>query len=206
MVCGSRQVSTYEMWRRKQIKIDARRMHRTKILVKKLEKWERRHLGGHDLVRRMDRQGEVMIWCRKCSGYARQRMGPKLMNCCKPEPMGIQEYGKMLKGIQVLEDGRVLAKEAGSWRVEGQKRRMTRKEYQRPLNKFEMEGFMVQQGLWNLAREETLGDRGALPTEEGHVIREYRAMHEEQGKKRKTKKGAKRGEKKRRKNRTKRKC
>ena len=29
---------------------------------------------GHDLVRRMDRQGEVLIWCRKFSGYARQRI------------------------------------------------------------------------------------------------------------------------------------
>ena len=25
------------------------------------------------------------MWCRKCSGYARQRMGPKLLNCCRPE-------------------------------------------------------------------------------------------------------------------------
>ena len=47
----------------------------------------RRHLGGHDLVRRMDRQGEVLIWCRKCSGYARQRMGPKLTNFCRLEQM-----------------------------------------------------------------------------------------------------------------------
>ena len=61
-------------------------------------------------------------------------MGPKLMNCCKPERVGTKEHGKMLKRIQVLEDGRV---------SEGQKR----KEYQRLLNKFEMEGFMAQKGL-----------------------------------------------------------
>ena len=24
-------------------------------------------------------------------------MGPKLMNCCKPEQVGTNEYGKMLK-------------------------------------------------------------------------------------------------------------
>ena len=54
------------------------------------------------MVRRMDRQGEVLIWCRKCSGYARQRMGPKLMNCCKPDQMGTQGYGNMLKRIQTL--------------------------------------------------------------------------------------------------------
>ena len=54
----------------------------------------------------MDRQGEVLIWCRKCSVYARQRMGPKLKNCCKPEQVGTKEYGKRLNRIQVLEDGR----------------------------------------------------------------------------------------------------
>ena len=61
-----------------------------KFLSQILEKWRRRHLGGHDLVGRMDRQGEVLIWCRKCSGYAKQRMGPKMMNCCKQEQLGTQ--------------------------------------------------------------------------------------------------------------------
>ena len=69
-------------------------------------------------------------------------MEPELMNCCKPEPTGAQGYGKMLNRIQVLEDGRVSAKEANIWRIEGQKRRITRKEYQRLVNKFEMEGFL----------------------------------------------------------------
>ena len=31
-------------------------------------------MGGHDMLRKVDRQGDVLIWCRKCSGYARQRM------------------------------------------------------------------------------------------------------------------------------------
>ena len=62
------------------------------------------------MVRRMDRQGEVLIWCRQCSGYARQRMGPKLMKCCKLEQVGTKEHGKMLKRIQVLEDGRIPAR------------------------------------------------------------------------------------------------
>ena len=87
-------------------------MHRAKVPVKILGKWRKRQLGGHDLVRRMDRQGEVLIWRRKCSGYARQRVGPKPMNCCKPEQVGTKEYGKMLKQIPILKDGRVPAKEA----------------------------------------------------------------------------------------------
>ena len=85
-------------------------------------------------------------------------MGPKLVNCCKREQVGTNEYGKMLKRILFLEDGWVPTKEARSWRTEGQKRRITRKEYQRLLDKFEMEGFMSQQGLWNLVREKVLQD------------------------------------------------
>ena len=54
-------------------------------------------------------------------------MGPMVMNCCPPEQVGTKEYGKMLKRIQVFEDGRVPAKEARSWRIEGQKRRITEK-------------------------------------------------------------------------------
>ena len=68
-----------------------------KFLSQSSGKWRRRHLGGHDLVRRLDRQGEVSIWCRKCSGYARQRMGPKLVTCCRPEQIGTKEFGKMMK-------------------------------------------------------------------------------------------------------------
>ena len=45
-------------------------------------------------------------------GCARQRMGPKLMNCSKLEQVGTKEHGKMLKRIQILEDGRVPAKRA----------------------------------------------------------------------------------------------
>ena len=36
-----------------------------------------------------------------------------------------------------------------------------------------------QKGFWNLASEKRLQDRGALPREEGDVIRECNAMHEE---------------------------
>ena len=57
-------------------------------------------------------------------------------------------------------------------------RRITRKEYQRLLNNFEVEGFMTKT-LWNLAREKIIRERGALPKEEGDAVRECKAMHEE---------------------------
>ena len=149
-----------------------------KLLSQSSGKWRRRHLGGHDLVRRMDRQGEVSIWCSKCSGYARQRMGPKLVTCCRPEQMGTKEFGKMMKN-PTLEEGRVPAKEVKNWRIEGEKKRIASKEFQRLLNNFEMEGLTAQKGLWNLAKEKLMNERGELPSEEGDVVREFKAMHEE---------------------------
>ena len=72
---------------------------------------------------------------------------PKLVTCCSPEQMGTKESGKLLEIIQTLEEGRVPAKETKTWRIEGEKRIITRKEYKRLLNNFEMEGFMAQKGL-----------------------------------------------------------
>ena len=42
--------------------------------------------------------------------------------CCRPEQMGTKEFAKMLKRIQTLEDGRVPAKEAKHWKLEGQRK------------------------------------------------------------------------------------
>ena len=78
----------------------------------------------------------------------------------------------MMKRIQTLEDVRVPAKEATNGRIEGQKRRITRKEYQRLVNKFEMEGFMAQKGLWIFAKGKILRERGELPKAEGDAVRE----------------------------------
>ena len=99
-------------------------------------------------------------------------MGPKVMNCCRQEQMGIKEFGKMLKRIQTLEEGRVPAKEVPNWRIVGGKKRIARKEYQSIFNKFEMEGSMAQKGLWNLAKETIMKERGELPDEEVDAVRE----------------------------------
>ena len=44
------------------------------------------------------------------------------MNCCKPVQVGTKEHGKMLKRIEILEDGKVFAKEAKYWRIEGKEK------------------------------------------------------------------------------------
>ena len=90
---------------------------------------------------------------------ARQRMGPKLRNCCKPVQVCTREHGKMLQRIQIVEDGRVPAKEAKNWRIEVKKRRITGKKYRRMSSEFELVGLMAQKVLWNLAREKIAGQR-----------------------------------------------
>ena len=45
------------------------------------------------------------------------------MNCCRPEQMDTKEFGKLVKRIQILEGGRVPAKEAKTLRIEGEKKR-----------------------------------------------------------------------------------
>ena len=68
-------------------------------------------------------------------------MAPKQVNCCRPEQMGTKDFGKWMKRIQILEEGRVPAK------VREKKKRITRKEYRRLLYNFEMEGLKAQKGL-----------------------------------------------------------
>ena len=67
-------------------------------------------------------------------------MGPKRTNCCRPEQMDTNEFVKIMKRIQILEEGRVPAKKAKNWNIEGEKKRITRKEQKKLLNNFEMGG------------------------------------------------------------------
>ena len=101
------------------------------------------------------------------------------MSCCKPEQVGTKEHGNMLKRIQVLEDGRVPAKEATHGKIEGQKRRITRKGYQRLFNKFEMEGLHGAKRVLESRKKQSFARLSALPREEVDTIREFQALHEE---------------------------
>ena len=62
------------------------------------------HLGDHAMVRRVDPHGAALVSCRKCSGCARCRLGPKLMNRSRLKKKDTKEHGKMfLKKILKLE-------------------------------------------------------------------------------------------------------
>ena len=67
------------------------------------------------MVRRVDRNGKAMLWSRKCSGYARCCLGPKLMNRSNTEKLETNEHGKMLKRICELDEGRVPERKEEEW-------------------------------------------------------------------------------------------
>ena len=61
---------------------------------------------GHDMARRVDPNGEARVWCRHCSGYARRRLEPKLMNRCSADKNNKKVYGVTLKIIPTFEKER----------------------------------------------------------------------------------------------------
>ena len=68
----------YEMWKRQQAHEDARKMHKAKNTCQIFGKWRKRHLGGHDKVRKLDRQGDLLIWCRKMHGLCEAKDGTQV--------------------------------------------------------------------------------------------------------------------------------
>ena len=60
---------------------------------KSLEKWRRRHLGEHDLVRRMDRQGEVFDMAQKVFGIREAKNGAKTDELLRWAPKKGSRYG-----------------------------------------------------------------------------------------------------------------
>ena len=70
-------------------------------------------------------------------------------------------------------------KKPKSERMKGKKKRVTTKECKLLREEFDAGGFMAQKGLWHIAKTRMLEDRGASLEEEGDLIREHQAMHEE---------------------------
>ena len=76
-----------------------------------LGRWGKSHGERHDTVRKVDHNGKASIWRRKCSGYARRRQGPKLMNRCKTEKVDTKEYGKIVNRSVILDEEMVPCQE-----------------------------------------------------------------------------------------------
>ena len=64
----------------------------------------------------MDRQGEVFDMMQKVFGMCEAKNGTKTWTP--------KNFGKMMKRIQILEEGRVPAKEAKIWRIDGEKKEL----------------------------------------------------------------------------------
>ena len=67
-------------------------------------------------MRRVDPNGETLVWCRKWSGCARCRLEPKLMNRCRPERKQLEDiYGAVglwnIAKKKMLEDRGALPKQ-----------------------------------------------------------------------------------------------
>ena len=58
--------------------------------------------------------------------------------------MDMEECGKMVKIILILEEETVPVGDARGWEIEGQKRRVTRKENKRLREEFELGCFMAE--------------------------------------------------------------
>ena len=84
----------------------------------------------------------------------RRRVGPKLMNRCRPEQKGTKELGKMLRMIKKSQEGENPDREGQGSIIEGVKTR-----------------------LWNIAKKSMLADRGALLEDGGDLVREWNGMH-----------------------------
>ena len=77
-----------------------------------------------------DDSWEAMIWSEERTDMEKSWYGAESVRDTRGtewDRMVTKEYGKMLKRIQVVEDGRVPAKEARNWRIEGQKRKNHKK-------------------------------------------------------------------------------
>ena len=63
------------------------------------------------MTRRFDPHGEALVWSRNCSGCARCRLGPTLMNRSDQGGAGDEERGG--QSLDDGEDGELLPGEAG---------------------------------------------------------------------------------------------
>ena len=81
-----------------------------KHVTENLGKMEKAISGRPRLGQKSGLAGRRSDLVQKMLGPCEAETGPKLMDCCKQELVGTKERDKMLKRIQILEDGRVPAK------------------------------------------------------------------------------------------------
>ena len=165
----------HEMWKRQQVHEDAKEMCRTETLGDNFKaqngKMGKAACAKTRTTRRVDSKGEVLIWCRKCSGYARHRMEPKLMNCCKPDNTGTKEYATILKRIQVLKEGIIPSKEARGKKIERQRKGLLDKRIGDCRTNLGLDASWLKKKAMEYCQAKMLEERGASPEEDGNLLR-----------------------------------
>ena len=92
MVSCCQQVPMSEMWRRQQVHEDARKAYRAETCGNIFGKMEKATYGR---TRYGKKNGQARRSFDLVHKNALPNMGPKLMNCCKPEQVGTKVYGNL---------------------------------------------------------------------------------------------------------------
>ena len=96
-----------------------------RILSKSLGKWGGRCLGGRDLVRRMEWTERGINTVQKVFGMCEAKDGTEASEFAVDwNRWAPKNFVKMMKIIQILEEGRAPAKETKNCRIEGAKKRI----------------------------------------------------------------------------------
>ena len=93
------------------------------------------------------------------------------MNRRKPDKIDTKEYGKMLR--RILSFCPSIFRPLAFWActLPSSRMRVTKKECKRLREELEVGDLMAQKRLWHLANRRMLDDRGAVPKEEGDLMR-----------------------------------
>ena len=92
-------------------------------------------------------------------GLCADPFGPTFLNRCRAEKKHTNEYRQMVKIILKIEEEREPCRNAKGWKVEGEKRGVTKTQECRMLREeFEVGVFKLQNGVWNFAERRMLED------------------------------------------------
>ena len=141
----------------------------------KRKKWRRTEAHGwalHDEKSRSGRRDPGVV--QDLFRIRQNQDGPEAREQMSAGGKKAQRSGasKMLRRILLLEEGKVPAKAAKDWLVEGNKVQITREGHKRMRREFEEDGQMAKKGLWNMAKRRNMMERGVLTEEMGDNVRE----------------------------------
>ena len=99
---------------------------------------------------------------------------------CKTVKIDPTTHGTMENRILVLEVQRVPAKNARGWKIEGHKKKGHQEGMPKRFGEsLAWEVSWLRKGYATSPKREKKEERGALPKEDGDLLRGYQAMHEE---------------------------